>query len=37
MINPNLYYEIAIAPNASNDVTKPIELANLLSLETYIE
>jgi len=33
MINPNLYYEIAIAPNAESDVIKPIELANYLNME----
>jgi len=36
MINPDLYYEIAIAPNANNDVIKPIEYASLLSQESYI-
>lgn len=31
MINPNLYYEIAIAPNANSDVIKPIEYFHLLT------
>lgn len=31
MINPNYYYEVAIAPNAENDVIKPVQYAQFLT------
>lgn len=30
MISPNLYYEIALAPNSDDDSTTPEDLGNLL-------